>query len=254
MNTQLKKARKIYSESGLFSLIILTFQFILNQKVAPHTPRVFQRCNNVTIRHHHIGEILSSQYDTGGFIRPYYEEGLRKGAQKAIEPGDDVIILGGGAGVVTIYASRFAGPNGSVRVFEASKEMVSVLYGTIRRNRISAPVEVDHTIVGDIEEVWGDLGSPKKIRTNELPSADVYIIDIEGAELGVLEDLPQCRAVVVESHGVLGAPTNKVIETLLQLEFKIKTVQVAEPSREEIMDSKDVRVTVATRDAPYSID
>ncbi|WP_253739104.1 hypothetical protein [Halohasta salina] len=247
MNTHLKGAKKIYSESGLLALISRTFQFILNQKVAPCTPRIYQRCNKVTIRHHRIGEICSAEYDTGGFIRPTYEEGLRRGAQKVIQPGDDVTILGGGAGVVTTHASRYAGPNGSVRVFEASQEMVDVLEETIRRNRTSAPVEVNHAVVGDIEEVWGELGSPENVCTNELPSADVYIIDIEGAELEILNEIPQPRAVVVESHGVLEAPTNKVIGTLLERGYNIKTVGVAEPSREEVMNSKDVRVTVATK-------
>lgn len=245
---RLTKAKRILSDSGLSSLISESVQFVFNQKIAPNTPQMYQICNGIIIKYNRLGEIISSEYDTGGFRRPLYEEALRNGAEQVIQPGDSVTILGGGAGVVTVYASRYAGSNGNLQVFEASTEMIEVLQETINRNRSCAPIQIHHAIVGELYEAWGQVGERNHVSITDFPASDIYIIDIEGAELNVIKDLPDCRAVVVESHGALGSPTNQVINNLSNRGFKIKSVGVAEPSRVSIMNEKDIKVTVATRE------
>lgn len=247
MRGKFHTARKIYSQKGLISLLNEGAQYVFNQKIAPHTPRMYQSCNGVIIRNHTIGEILSPAYDTGGFRRPTFEDGLKQGAKNIIHPGDDVVVLGAGTGVVTTHVSRLSGEGGHVFAYEASIEMTRILKQTIARNRTTAPITINHAAVGEVHNAWGKLGEPKEYSVNDLPSTDVFVIDVEGAEIEILKRLPSCRGVVVESHGVLDASTNDIKKILIEKGFEIHSVMIAEPSRPEICEKNDVRIVVASK-------
>jgi precorrin-6B methylase 2 len=248
MREKVHRALEIYSQAGLISMLTEGIQYVFNQKVAPYTPRTYQLCNGVIIRNHKIGEILSSAYDTGGFRRPTYEDGLKQAVADMISTGDDVVVLGAGAGVVTTYVSRFAGESGHVFAYEASIEMVRILEETIDRNQTAASVDISHAAVGEVHSTWGELGDPEEYSVNDIPSADIFVIDVEGAEKDIIKNLPNCRGVIVETHGVLGSPTDEIKESLSKDGFEIRTVMIAEPSRTNICKKNDIRIVVASQD------
>jgi hypothetical protein len=129
--------------------------------------------------------------------------------------GDRVVIVGAGLGVTAVIAASQAAPLGTVQCFEASKKYVELAQQTAARNN-ATNISVEHAVVAKAIFVYGsgnDLGSV--IHPSRLPPCDVLQLDCEGAEVEILSELIiHPRAILVETHGVFGAPTNMVASLL----------------------------------------
>jgi len=146
--------------------------------------------------------------------------------QRHVRPGDDVVIIGGGWGVTPVHAAR---QGGDVTVFEAASEHVDIVAETARLNQASDAISVEHALVGDAVDVWGDdVG--RTVAPADLPACDVLEIDAEGAELSILDGLTiRPRVLVVEYHPPLGVDRVAVVAALDELGYTIVEEAVEEP-------------------------
>ena len=156
--------------------------------------------------------------------RPH-ESLLCKGIDDVVIPGDFVLLLGTGVGVSTVHASVMAGKNGQVIAIDAAEESIKKTKETIEYNLTPAPIKLQRAIIDTISESsrerYGNGDGADKINVNSLPDCDALIMDIEGAEKNVLSDMrTKPRAIVVESHGFLNAPTDWVVDNLEKRGYK----------------------------------
>lgn len=157
-----------------------------------------------------------------------YEMPEIRGLQRAIRPGDSVLELGSGLGIITALAARATGPAGRVLAFEAIPEMIPDTRDFIAkagianveiRNAILVPQSSEDQIrqfhvstsfqsssmLGFAVQSEKDVINVPTQRANDLLSdfrPDVLICDIEGAEAELIPalDMRGVRAAVIELH------------------------------------------------------
>jgi hypothetical protein len=135
--------------------------------------------------------------------QPGYEVALVAGLNEIVAPGDRVVIVGAGLGVTTVVAALRAGPLGTVKCFEASRQYVGLAQKTVARNK-AVNVSIHHAVIAKSISIYGsgsDLGPI--VSVSQLPSCDVLQLDCEGAEVDILREMTiQPRVILVETHGV----------------------------------------------------
>lgn len=90
-----------------------------------------------------------------------------------------------------------------------------------------------------------DLGP--QLSASQLPPCDVLQMDCEGAEVGLLREMIiQPRVILVETHGVFGAPTKLVASLLEQRGYAVADRRVAEPRIAEHCTKHNVGVLLGT--------
>lgn len=137
---------------------------------------------------------------------PEFKADLVRAVRTAVEPGDEVVIVGGGRSVVAVHAARVGG---NVTVYEAAGEMVSLAADVRALNAVG--FELRHAVVGDPIDVYGDTQHALRVKPAAL-TGDVLVLDCEGAERSILPDVQGFRDIVVETHPAQGAPTAEVLE------------------------------------------
>lgn len=160
-----------------------------------------------------------------------YERHERALTQELLRPGDRVLDLGAGAGLVAITAARIVGPE-NLTVVEANPAMIRPLRRNLRRNLPEMPRVIKGAVVGDDHQgdtVTLSLGAAfwasaigvdrPQSETVEVPAkrfsrlvrardATVVIMDIEGAERHILtRPLPaSLRLLIAELHPRIYGP------------------------------------------------
>jgi hypothetical protein len=175
--------------------------------------------------------------------QPNYEGTLITGLRETIKPGDGVVIVGGGLGVTAVVAAFRAGPSGSVQCFEGSKQYVRLAQQTAARNRVTN-VSIHHAVVAKSIFVYGsgsDVGAA--ISPSQLPACNVLQLDCEGSEVEILRELTiQPRVILVETHGLYGAPTDLVASLLEKRGYIVSHRGVVEPRIGDYCTKYDVQV------------
>ncbi|NEU55651.1 FkbM family methyltransferase [Halorussus sp. MSC15.2] len=180
---------------------------------------------------------------------PLYETELIRGARSQIETGDKITIIGGGWGVSTVVAAQEAGEEGKVVTYEGATKQVKRTQQTLLLNDTLAEVSIIHAVVGKTKNLRGDAGRPEQINPDQLSPCDGLIMDCEGAEMDILTDLRiRPRFIVVETHGLYDAPTEKVKEKLVEMEYEIAASGVAEEWKKEDCYENDVYVLTAVKE------
>lgn len=157
-----------------------------------------------------------------------YEEPEIRGLRRAVHPGDRVLELGSGLGIVTALAARAAAPGGHVLSFEANPGMIPETRAFLTEHALSN-VELRHAVLvpkaepGETRDFHlatsfavSSLLEGRKDREQEVISVpaeqindvvaafrpDVLICDIEGAEAELIPalDASGLRAAVIELH------------------------------------------------------
>jgi FkbM family methyltransferase len=156
-----------------------------------------------------------------------YERPEINGLARAIRPGDRVLELGAGLGIITALAARAAGASGRVRAYEANAALIPDTLAFFSANEITTvdlvnavlvpeanPAPRSFHLAGSFAEsslMGADGRNPQgmvEVRAECLADVlasfrpDVLICDIEGAEAELLSALPAStlRAAVVEMH------------------------------------------------------
>lgn len=199
--TNVDRMREMLHRDGLTNLLKRLWTYGYNQTVRPFLPSssesiVYYNGVPVIDTNGKIGDSLPLAGDI-----PLYEQPIIRNVHKYIEEGDRVVIIGAGWAVVSTVVAQQIGPDGECIAYEGSKEMVEKSRRTLEFNNVQDQVELKHTVVAENIGVWGEEGDAKRVRASELPQADVLILDCEGAERPILDELTyNPRVVIVEAH------------------------------------------------------
>jgi hypothetical protein len=139
------------------------------------------------------------------------------------------------------------GPSGTVHCFEGSKHYVRRTQQTAALNKLTN-VSIHHAVIAKSICVYGsgsDLGAV--LPPSQLPPCDVLQLDCEGAEVEILWELTiQPRVILVETHGVLGAPTDLVASLLEKRGYVVSLRGLAEPRYADRHTKDDIQVLLGT--------
>lgn len=179
----------------------------------------------------------------------HYEDTLVRCLRQYVNAGDHVVVIGGGLGITAVVSAIATGSNGTVACYEGARQRVGHIRKTLARNRVLDRVKVHHAIVGPEIAVSGSVDGAARLAPQDLPGCDVLEMDCEGAELEIIDSLRiRPRVVLVETHGMLGAPSATVRRKLAQLGYRVTDEGPAEPSVTQVCEENDVRVIAGMRD------
>lgn len=196
--------------------------------------------------------VPASWFHNGISDEPGYEAALVAALNETVRPGDSVVVVGGGIGVTAVVAALRAGPSGNIQCFEGSEQYVRLAQQTATRNGITN-ISIHHAIVAKLigtfdGGVANDLGPV--VPPSQLPTCNVLEMDCEGAEVEILREMTiQPRVVVVETHGLYGAPTDLVASLLAKRGYVVSDRGVAEPRMAEYHTKHDIRVLLGLHNA-----
>lgn len=175
-------------------------------------------------------------------VKGSYEAPERELVAQAIRPGDKVVEIGTGVGVVSLLCNRLAGP-GNVLSFEANAALEPAIRANFALNRMQprlrlravtadgAPISFfrnDNIVSSSVydrgltaERVIVESDALDRVLADE--AASVLVIDVEGAELALLAcaGVSRLREIIVETHShIVGeAETAAMIAGLLARGF-----------------------------------
>lgn len=160
---------------------------------------------------------------------PKYKEVNIAAIKKWVRYDDVVVEVGSGQGVCTVWAARMA-PGGKIITFEGSEEMCNVTKDTMAvhsQTLTNNPeVEIHNEIIGPDVDVWGASEHVTRCSPSDLPDCDVLIMDCEGAELDILQNLSTTpRTCIIEAHPNKGVDPDDVVEELESRGHEIKSIQ-----------------------------
>lgn len=180
---------------------------------------------------------------------PGYEIALLEGLRQTVQRGDRIVVIGGGMGITAVAAAVMAGPSGKVICYEGNLDSVRRIGITAQNNDVVERLEIRAAIVGEDIGVYKGSHSTTVVSAGELPECDILQLDCEGAErviLGAMSIRP--RAVVVETHGFLGAPTAEIRHRLEETGYAVTDLGIAEPRFGDMCVIRDVHVLLGVRD------
>jgi hypothetical protein len=248
----LKKVREIHSEGGVSGLLDRVGGFAYRRVVRPRLPSSsFTHFAGVPInceRKWCDDFVPSAWLPIDVVHQPDYEAGLASGLNQHVRTGDRVVVVGGGLGITAVIAALRAGPSGRVDCFEGSRGCIDRVWETAALSNVTN-LTVHHAIVAKSIDVWGTTSDQGQIvPPSHLPPCDVLELDCEGAEVQILSEIAfRPRAIVVETHGVFGAPTSLVASLLEERGYAVSDLGWAEPRLLDLCIRTDVRVLVATQ-------
>jgi len=173
-----------------------------------------------------------------------HKSGMVEQIDAVVQPGDRVVEVGSGFGVLTVRAARATTRSGQVHGYEAAADRISQGRETLRLNDVDGFASVDHAIVGAPGDVFGDPGGAEQIGISELPSFDVLVADCDGGERAVLESLTEetaPRGAVIESHGMHGSSTKWVRGRIEELGLRVDSAVPASSTTPAGEDNQAVR-------------
>lgn len=179
---------------------------------------------------------------------PNYEAALVLALKERVHPKNTVVIVGGGYGVTACVAARRVGPNGRVICYEGNVENAAKALRAVSLNGVEKQVEIHSAIVaGDIGVYEGKKASTV-IAPLSLPFCDVLQLDCEGSEIEIISSMIiDPPIIIVETHGYLGAPTNKVAQMLSAKGYDVRNYGPAEPRMGAICEELDVQCLIGLK-------
>lgn len=187
-------------------------QSVYNRFLRPYLPRTWGVYRGVAARDVRLLD-LHTHF-------PEYKEGFLSSIEE-YAPSREIELVGFGRGVSTTVALEAGAQH--VTAYEASPEMIQRGRETLRANRCDEErVSIVHGLVGTAKNVYGDMGDPEILNPNDLQGADCLVLDCEGAEVGILEELNTTpEVIIVESHPFNGAPTGTVEHLLTDCGYNV---------------------------------
>lgn len=199
-----------YSENGFLERCIV--KQLYDEFIRKYLPRKFIVFNSVP-----VAEFGRELYSTNEF-RNYKEENI-SALRRHVEPGDDVVVVGGGFGHSSVVAARKRGDDGVVTVYEADSERINNLEETVRVNRVDHICKINNAIVGQAIEVE-NINDVDIIPTSDMPDCDLLEMDCEGAEGEIIDNLTiHPRIISLETHPEKGPSTESLKSRLTKLGY-----------------------------------
>lgn len=185
-------------------------QSVYDRTVRPVAIRAFGRrlsvVNGVAMRRQAITDftrVVDLKSPMYGFIH------------EAVSPGDNVVDFAAGRGG---FAVKAATEGATVDTYEAANRMFDWAEETVRLNDVAHRVTVHHAILwGDDSQVYGNCRGADAITVADLPISDGLILDCEGLEHVIVDQLTPETApdyAVIETHPTHGSSTDAVCRKL----------------------------------------
>ncbi|ELZ19147.1 hypothetical protein C477_09104 [Haloterrigena salina JCM 13891] len=245
MTSLLGRARNALRKGGLSYVIREAIPHLHKHYLRDHLPRTKTKLNGVIVKRNRIFDGLVP-WEVNRPDPENYESAIVSRLKSGVTTGDTVVIVGGGWGVSTVVAAQAVGESGSVHTFEASPEYAEYTRETVRLNDVANRCTVTTAVVAKAVSTQGDAESEVVLSPAELPDCEVLELDCEGAEIEILQELQsQPRVIIVETHGVFGAPTEAVAEALESMSYEIVSTEIADRGLAEMHEAQDVRVLTA---------
>lgn len=153
---------------------------------------------------------------------PAYEATEVDAVQSYCSTGDRVVVIGGGLGVTAIVAAHMVGPEGTVDVYEPSGEAYDRIRANVAHNGLEGVIDVHHASVTaetNPSFTYRDNVTPRVVAPGDLPDADIYEMDCEGAEVPILEGLTvRPDVLLIETH----RNHSEVVALLDTLDYEIE--------------------------------
>lgn len=137
---------------------------------------------------------------------PDHKQHLVRAVRDHVDPGDDVVVVGGGRAVVAVHAAKLGG---EVTVYEAGDSAFEVTESAKKLNDVH--MRTVHAVVGSPGAVTG--ASSTLFVDPETLNGDVLVLDCEGAERDILP-VDGFETVIVETHPAEGAPLSAITDRL----------------------------------------
>jgi hypothetical protein len=239
----------VYREAGARDLIWRLFSYFYKNFVRAVLPKGSPILYaGIPIGYRKVGDQLLSKLYNSSYVddAPGYEQALVTALKANVRRGDEVVVVGGGLGVTCVVAAQ-ATETGNVKCFEGNLDGVNAVRRVALLNGVAERVTASHAVVGEAIGVYGDAVATTTVQPSELPYCDFLELDCEGSEVGILRDMTiRPRAIAVETHGFLGAPTAAVRQMLESRGYSVKDLGWAEPRYLSVCVASDVRVLVGT--------
>lgn len=240
MNDLVFRACTKYRRDGLLELLKAVIRFV--------SGRLHHRY--IALYHHELRERLPTRSDTVTLngveclierspldrFMPFYETPWPATSEPAYEAtevdavrsycscGDRVVVIGGGLGVTAVVAAREVGPGGTVDVYEPSGEAYNRIRATVAHNDLEGVIDVHHVSVTaktNPSFTYRDNVTHRVVPPEDLPDADIYEMDCEGAEVPILEGLTvRPDILLVETH----RNHSEVVSLLDDLGYEVEDV------------------------------
>ncbi len=233
-NSLYSRALEIYSEKGLQKLLFRTSSYLRYkfgskyQKIIESViPSWAKKTKIIELNGVNVPIDVSLFYNILPYYRPShpiedqldYEYTEVEAIRKYSKNCNDVVIIGGGLGVTAVVAAKETG--GNVTVYEQSKYIYDILKKTIKINECGDQITVINRAVAETAGSNLTHNSPsnnKYISPTELPDADMYELDCEGAETKILSQMTtRPRIILVETH----ENHDYVEDILIEMGYKI---------------------------------
>lgn len=214
------------------SLIQRLYDVVLRERL----PRKIGVMNGVAVRNRRLLDRTDENWA--------HKSGMVEQIDATVQPGDEVVEIGSGFGVLTVRSARAATRSGRVYGYEAAKDRIEQGRETLRLNDVDGFASIEHAIVGAAGDVFGEPADADRIAVENLPPCDVLVTDCDGGERHILSALTRStapRGVVIESHGMHGASTEWVLNRLEELGLSIKSTTPASATTPPDEDNQAVR-------------
>lgn len=218
----IKKGKRLIKEQGFSGLVkAVIFKLLIKWFGIPS--RKIAIFNGVAVR----GASLYSKIE----IFPEHEAQLISAIRNHVKCGDKALVIGGGSGASTVVVAHQVGNTGTVISYEGNKNSFARVKDTINLNKVDDRVEVYHTIVEKPVYLLGEIGNPPTLAAKDFPDCDVLVMDCEGAEIPILENMIiKPRLIIVETHPTLNAPKEETIKILHNLGYDIISTNTRDKS------------------------
>lgn len=238
-----RRALQLVRDEGWFHLAGATMALVYNRYVVPFLPREEAVYNGVPV-------YASRKYDSWvpwrQKDRPNYESAIVSSIDDHVIEGDTVVIVGGGWGVSAVKSARKVAEDGEVLVYEGSASETMNVRETAELNSLADRIRVNHAVVGPVVKLRGDASGADRISPRDLPACDVLELDCEGSEIDILTNLAiRPRVIIVESHGMNGAPTSDIERILREMSYDIKSIKIADDGLEDVCVTNDIYTITA---------
>lgn len=246
----LQKIRRTLEESGVRGAVNRGLSFGYRRGVRPLLPKGpparmggVLTCYEMKRMDAHVPLSWLPWWATDPSGCPSYEAALVTGLNAHVRPGDRVVVVGGGIGVTVVVAALRGGPAGHVECFEGNLTNCGLVRETAALNGVEN-LRVHHAVVARDIAVYGTAAEVGEIvPPDDLPACDVLELDCEGAELQILREMTiRPRVLLVETHGVYGAPSRLVAGLMQAAGYTVSDLGWAEPLLAESCARDDVRV------------
>jgi hypothetical protein len=202
---------------------------VYNRLLRDRLPRTLGVYNGVVTRKYPLFDLTREDHE------PDYKQTLVSTACSVIEEGDEVVEIGSGYGVCTVWLAKKVGDAGDVISYEAGDQQVMVareallLNGEVVDEDLSSRATIKHALVATSNAIYGPGDQAARMDVRDLPDCDVLLTDCEGAEIDIIEEIQiRPRIFVIETHPDFGAKTSEIQSKLTEYGYKCRTEYVTD--------------------------